>query len=280
MIKFTLKYIYLFFAFCIPITQVISGYYTNHNLKKISLFNHYNDHSFKTNTNEDDRLKIRLNFNSVGVINRQLLLTVDDNCSDGYDWGYDGYLNDEQIDDMSWVINDGFFVIQGIGNIDNNTNLPLHIEKSAIGDVVISIHSLENVPDNLEIFLYDTFHDISYDLRNEDYQGLLESGSYNNRFQIKFNVINDLSISGVNLEEVLTVCYDKQLNRLKLYNPEKFNISEIGVYNLAGQLAYRQCKIGSKEEKILNINNLSKDIYIVKIITDDNRTIIKKLLIG
>lgn len=63
-----------------------------------------------TQSTTDNRPKIRLQFTSVGIINRQILLTVDDNCTEGYDWGYDGYLNDVQVDDMSWLIEDQLFV--------------------------------------------------------------------------------------------------------------------------------------------------------------------------
>ena len=191
-----------------------------------------------TQSTTDNRPKIRLQFTSVGIINRQILLTVDDNCTEGYDWGYDGYLNDVQVDDMSWLIEDQLFVIQGIGEIDTEeTTLPLNIQKSDVGDVVISIQSLENIPDDLNIVLHDTELNTHYDLRSTNYEATLQPGNYEDRFVIGFQTPSVLSIDE-NKEEQLDFYYEINNKKLVVTNPTNLDVSHIEVYNTSGQSVY------------------------------------------
>lgn len=227
----------------------------------------------------DNRPKIRLQFTSLGIINRQILLTVDDNCTDGYDWGYDGYLNDVQLDDMSWLIEDELFVIQGIGQIDmEETSLPLSIQKSNIGDVVISIQSLENIPDDLNIILHDTELDTHYDLRTTNYEATLPAGTYDDRFVIGFQNPSTLSIDD-NIDMQLDFYYEMNTNQLVVRNPKNLNVTGIEVYNISGQKVYIIDDVLKENHSKYDITNLSSGIYIIRMRTDDNVIVSKKIVI-
>jgi len=232
-----------------------------------------------TQSSTDNRPKIRLQFTSVGIINRQILLTVDDNCTDGYDWGYDGYLNDVQVDDMSWLIEDELFVIQGIGEINTEqTTLPLNIQKSNVGDVVISIHSLENIPDDLDIILYDTELGTHYDLRSTNYNATLQAGNYEGRFVIEFQNPSALSIDD-NIEAQLDFYYDMNNKNLIVRNPTNLDVKHIEIYNISGQNVYNIGDILKGTYSEYNIGNLTSGIYVVRLSTDDNIVVTKKVII-
>ncbi len=232
-----------------------------------------------TQSSTDNRPKIRLQFTSVGIINRQILLTVDDNCTDGYDWGYDGYLNDVQVDDMSWLIEDELFVIQGIGEINTEqTTLPLNIQKSNVGDVVISIHSLENIPDDLDIILYDTELGTHYDLRSINYNATLQAGNYEGRFVIEFQNPSALSIDENN-EAQLDFYYEMNNKNLIVRNPTNLDVKHIEIYNISGQNVYNIGDILKGAYSEYNIGNLTSGIYVVRLSTDDNIVVTKKVII-
>lgn len=229
---------------------------------------------------DDDRPKIRLLFTSVGIINRQILLTVDDRCTDDYDWGFDGYLNDVQVDDMSWLINDELFVIQGIGDVDTEeTSLPLSIQKSDVGDVVISIQSLENVPDEWDIILHDTELGTHYDLRSINYEATLTAGVYQDRFVLGFQNPSALGIDD-NKEEQLDFYFATNRDKLVVLNPTNSSLNNIEIYNISGQSIYniKDTLEGSYNE--YSIDNLSSGIYVVRINTDDNKVITKKIIVS
>lgn len=227
----------------------------------------------------DNRPKIRLQFTSVGIINRQILLTVDDNCTEGYDWGYDGYLNDVQVDDMSWLIEDQLFVIQGIGEIDTEeTTLPLNIQKSDVGDVVISIQSLENIPDDLNIVLHDTELNTHYDLRSTNYEATLQPGNYEDRFVIGFQTPSVLSIDD-NKEEQLDFYYEINNKKLVVTNPTNLDVSHIEVYNTSGQSVYNIADILNTSRSEYSIENLTSGIYIIRLSVDDGFVVTKKVTV-
>jgi hypothetical protein len=230
-------------------------------------------------SNSDDRPKIRLLFTSIGIINREILLTVDDRCTDGYDWGFDGYLNDVQVDDMSWLIEDDLFVIQGIGDIDaEETTLPLSIQKSDVGDVVIAIQALENFPDDLDIILHDTELGTHYDLRNANYEASLPAGIYEDRFVLGFQNPSQLSVDD-NEEEQLDFYYATNRNKLVVLNPRNTTFKNIEIYNITGKSAYKIEDILDGSYNEYSIDNLTAGIYVVRLHLEDNKIVTKKIIV-
>lgn len=131
-------------------------------------------------------MKIRIGFNSVNKIHRQLLVTVDANATSGKDWGYDARYNETQIDDMYWMLEEDKYVIQGVDEINEFTTLPIGLHSKSNGINTITIDKLENVNDAVEIYLYDSELDSYHNLRESDYQISLVKGEYLNRFKIAF----------------------------------------------------------------------------------------------
>jgi hypothetical protein len=236
--------------------------------------------NISTENSTDPRPKIRLRFTSVGIINREILLTIDDRCTDGYDWGFDGHLNDVQVDDMSWLIDDELFVIQGIGDIDTEeTSLPLSIQKSDVGDVVIAIQALENFPNDIDIILYDTELDTYYDLKNTNYEATLSAGIYEDRFVIGFQNPSALSIDD-NEENQLEFYYETNSDKLVVLNPTNSILTNIEVYNISGQLVYNIKDVIDNSRSEYRIDNLTSGAYIVRINTNDNKVTTKKIIVN
>ena len=235
--------------------------------------------NISTENSTDTRPKIRLRFTSVGIINREILLTVDDRCTDGYDWGFDGYLNDVQVDDMSWLIDDELFVIQGIGDIDTEeTSLPLSIQKSDVGDVVIAIQALENFPDDIDIILYDTELNTHYDLRNTNYEATLSAGIYEDRFVVGFQNPSVLGIED-NEENQLEFYYEMNSDKLVVLNPKNSILTNIQVYNIAGQLVHNIKDVIDNSRSEFSVDSLTSGTYIVRVNTNDNKVVTKKIMI-
>src|SRR5690606_20565142 len=59
----------------------------------------------------DTRMKFRFGFNSINTIHRQILLTIDENATEGVDWAFDGKLYEEQMDDMYFIIDNNKYTI-------------------------------------------------------------------------------------------------------------------------------------------------------------------------
>src|SRR5690606_2106896 len=135
----------------------------------------------------DTRMKFRFGFNSINTIHRQILLTIDENATEGVDWAFDGKLYEEQMDDMYFIIDNNKYTIQGRNPIYPDTTIPLGIHTDDAGQNTIRIDALENVPDNINIYAHDKVLNIYHDLRQSDYTFNLPSGEYLDRFEITFS---------------------------------------------------------------------------------------------
>ncbi|MDB2462535.1 T9SS type A sorting domain-containing protein [Algibacter sp.] len=228
---------------------------------------------------KDERLKIRLGFNSVNEIHRQLLVTADSNATLGKDWGYDARNNETQIDDMYWMIEDDKFVIQGLDTISQSTILPIGMHTKTRGINTITIDKLENVPDDLEIYLYDTELDVYHNLRQDDYKINLDKGEYLNRFKLAFT--NQKTLSNTDIvanNEAITIYYNNKVKSLNLYNPKSIAINSIAVYNILGQTVYESKSTTKSNEENIGLSGLVSGVYVVNL-ESETGNISKKILV-
>lgn len=214
---------------------------------------------------EDKRPKLRIGYKSPKGYERQLLVTVDENASLEYDWGYEGVLIEANIEDMFWKLNDENFIIQGIGKINPlATVLPLGIKTENGGIVEITIDELENVSDDLEIYLRDNNNASYHDLRNSNYITSVIPGDINGRFDIVFSKTNELSIPDLTLIDQTNIFYKSLNNSLVVINPNNYEMKELKITNTLGQMVLRMPLDNSQNRFEIPVN-LIAGIYIVEI---------------
>lgn len=247
----------------------------------------------------DTRMKIRLGFNSVNTIHRQLLLTIDENTTPDIDWGYDALIYEFQIDDMFWMIKDDKYVIQSTNEINKLTTLPFGIQTSKNGLNRITIDGLENFSTSIKILVHDKALDIRHDLHLNDYEVYLNAGEYLNRFEIVFITKKSfVDEEPGDLEEIvepnepvettesneikgtlkLEIHFSNRSKSLIVSNPELENIKSLELFNLLGQTIYSSQKVPNVAHQEININNLSSGAYIIKI-NYGSEIISKKVLV-
>ncbi|AXT19725.1 choice-of-anchor D domain-containing protein [Flavobacteriaceae bacterium AU392] len=232
----------------------------------------------------DDRMKIRFAVNTVNSIHRQMLVTVDPNASAGFDWGYEAPLNEEQIDDMYWLVEDGRYNIQGIDIINNETVMPIGIHTGADGDNSFTLDELENVPDNLEIFINDKELNVQHNLRESDYEFFLIAGEHLERFELVFNVVEEIIdddddiVITENIIENLGVFYSNNSKNIVIINPEFKNINSLEMINLLGQSVYSIEDIPNNDRVEYRANKLATGTYIIRMNTDEG-ILTKKVLV-
>ncbi len=231
-----------------------------------------------TNTvTTDERTKIRLGLNSTNNLHRQLLATVDENTTIGFDWGYDAPYNDDQIDDMYWMIDNNKYVIQGINTIDEDIVLPIGLHTKTNGLNSITIDKLENFPNSSNIYLHDKDLGVYHDLKQSDYSIYLSAGEYLNRFEITFKAEGTLTTE-THLQNTIAVYFSKEKERLVIQNSQLLTINTITIFNLLGQ-PIKKFKHNFKEMYTEHgIPNINEGAYIVKMKTEKG-LVSKKILI-
>lgn len=240
--------------------------------------NRKNSKTSSYNKNVDERSKIRIGFNSINTLHRQLLVTIDKNTTTAFDWGYDAPHNDEQIDDMYWMIDNDKYSIQGINEINEHTILPLGVHTKNDGINSITIDKLENISNNLNIYIHDKELEVYHDLKQSNYDIYLNAGEYLSRFEITFSSNNQsLGIDDA-LNKDLQVYFSNEKRSIVVHNPKQKMIQSIEIYNILGQSIYKHSKHINENYIELKTKNINSGSYIIKMITD-NEQISKKVLI-
>lgn len=227
----------------------------------------------------DERMKFRIGFNSVNTIRRQLLLTIDENATPYVDWAYDGKLNESQIDDMFWVIDDKEYIIQASNDAAVSAKYPLGIKTDTDGTNTIGIDKLENVPPDFNIYIHDKGLDLYHDLRQGDYSIFLNEGEYLNRFEITFGT--DADVLGIedNEKNSIDVLYSNDIEKIVLINPNLIDVKSISIFNLLGQSVDTFSNITKSTHSEYNLTNLSAGAYIIKLITVNQSEVTKKIIV-
>ncbi|MGB7843234.1 MAG: LamG-like jellyroll fold domain-containing protein [Salinimicrobium sp.] len=136
----------------------------------------------------EKRQRFWIEFKSPAGYLRQLLVTKDPEATSGFDLGFDAPLNENNLEDMYWLINDHEFVIQGVPDFGKERVLPLGIKISEEGDFSIAIDELENIPDDLNIYVRDSLNNIYHNLRDSDFSATAAIGEDHEKYAIVFNI--------------------------------------------------------------------------------------------
>lgn len=246
----------------------------------------------------DSRKQIRLDFRSPMGYNRQILVGVDPNATNGFDLGYDAFLNENNPEDMFWVIDGTKYVIQGVSHFNKDQVLNMGIKTREQGEIIIMINDLVNIPENIQIYLKDTLHNTYHDLRESEFKINLNSGEFKERFKIVFQAEKDqlppdpveepdgntdeedgLEINPDVTEGLPQVFYLHEKRELLVENPEIHRIERIILHGLSGQIIHDYQNIQTNERILLPVRNYSTSIYLIKMITAKG-IIYKKMIIN
>jgi len=228
----------------------------------------------------DKRMKIRIGFTSSTGIHRQLLLTIDENATMKQDWGYDGALNEDQANDMYWMIDEKKFVIQGSDNIHAEAVYPLGLNLNTEGLNTIRIDDLEHVPNDFELYIHDRTTNIFYDIREAEFQFQLPSGTYPDRFALTFSNSTDDTLNTDELiAESIDVFYSLSEKKIGVLNPKGLIIERIELYNLMGQKITTLTDIKTQPFSQYEIKNLKSGAYIINLLSEKG-TFSKKIVVN
>lgn len=229
----------------------------------------------------DDRMKFRIGYRASNTMHlqRELLLTIDESATEGVDWAFDAHLNEDQTDDFFWIIGDEKFIIQANDNASLTTVYPLGVKTSNDGISKFTINALENVPDDINVYLHDKTLDLYHDLRISDYEIFLTEGEYLDRFEITF--ATESQLLGIDDEEnnTLDVLYSNDKEKIILINPNLIDVKSIELFNMLGQSVQKIENISESGYSEYDVKNLSTGTYVIKLYTVSGSVSTKKVLV-
>ncbi|WP_317292973.1 T9SS type A sorting domain-containing protein [Aestuariibaculum lutulentum] len=213
----------------------------------------------KTTIAEDERPKIWFSFTDPRGYTKVIGLGYDSNTTYGYDKGYDAIATSSQ-NDLLWKLDDGKTLsIQALPEINIDDKLPLNISIKNSGNYIFSIHKMENVTDNLNIYLFDSYQNTFYNLRENDVNLNLDSSTPADRFSIAFK--EDVTLeTKENNSNKLYISYNKNSELLKVYNLPN-DTSNLGIFNALGQLVM---KVNISNSESISLSSLNDGVYFLK----------------
>jgi hypothetical protein len=170
--------------------------------------------------------------------------------------------------DFYTTINNDKFIIQGRPDFNENDQVNLGINIPTAGEYKIAIAEVDGILTTQNIYLQDLYSNAIYDIRQSPYIFNSNVGTFNDRFILRYTNStlgnNDFVINN-------TIIYNKD-NKINIDSDKV--IKNVRVYDITGKLLY---------DNNFNSNNIkfslecSKQILLVKIKTDDDEVITKKI---
>jgi hypothetical protein len=171
--------------------------------------------------------------------------------------------------DFYTTINNDKFIIQGRPDFNENDQVILGINITTSGEYKIAIAETYGILTTQNIYLQELYSNTIHDIRQSPYTFNSVSGTFNDRFILRYtnNSLgnNDFIINN-------TIIYNKD-NKINI-DSNKI-IKNVKVYDITGKLLY---------DNNFNSNNVffnlecSKQILFVKIKTEDDQVITRKIL--
>jgi len=223
-----------------------------------------NSQFFRTSTEEANEGRIWLDLLNSNNIPTRLLVGYKEDATVERDRLYDAITTQ----DFYTTINNDKFIIQGRPDFNENDQVNLGINIPTAGEYKIAIAEVDGILTTQNIYIEDLYSNAIYDIRQSPYIFNSNVGTFNDRFILRYTNStlgnNDFVINN-------TIIYNKD-NKINIDSDKV--IKNVRVYDITGKLLY---------DNNFNSNNIkfslecSKQILLVKIKTDDDEIITKKI---
>ena len=223
---------------------------------------------------------IRLGFTGCTNMHRQLLLGfMNQYTDDNYNPGYDGEILDPQPNDAYFALGSINLIIQGVGYFNTANIYPLTVVSNQSGLIKFMIDDLENFDSNQPIYIHDNLTDTYHDISNSMFEIIVPAGIISSRFSLRF-YNPTLSSDSNSIENTIIAYFDYQNQEIKINNPvTNLLIEEVTLYSILGQkLEIWDVSNQNQENITLEVNGLSKGVYILLFKTSDSKSISKKII--
>ena len=218
---------------------------------------------------------------------RELLLAEKEGLSEGMNYGYDARMLDDQVTDCAWILDgvtdldDEKLVIQGIGSVYEDLELPLQIKVGAAGVCKFEVGSLSNFDSSLEVYFLDKELNLSTKLESETpVEFNLASGIYNDRFYVVFRTSEVLAIDDIDAVSAdLLVFYNANSGSINFTNSSVFSAKNVSLYNVLGQQILKVKKEYTNVTEIAIPVSVATGTYLVRFDYNNGTRITKKLII-
>ena len=227
---------------------------------------------------EQDVPHFRLNAIFNNQFTKQLALVLVPEATDGVDRGIDALsTRSSDLIDVYFVLDNNQYIIQGV-NFDINKRIPLGIKSEANTTFKFYIPEVVNFDQNQMIYIYDGLDGSYHDVKNGTYEVTLSSGTFNSRFEITF-LDSTLGLGGA-IKSDFVIVQNNSNQMLTVSNPNLVAVKSVTLYDLTGKQIFSKEKLTPEESYQFSTSGLSDAVYLVELLTNDNRKWGQKIIIS
>lgn len=230
----------------------------------------------KTKTAAIEKHRIWLNLRNTQGVFKQTLVGYITDATNQYENRFDGISFDtHKFADFYSVNQDKNLVIQGRAlPFDENDEVPLGFRTTIDGVFTINIDQTDGILTNQSVFIEDKLTNTIFDLRSGAYTFATTSGTFNDRFVLRYTN-KTLGAKDVDALEnqVLVSTKNKQI---KINSPIEI-IDKVTVYDLLGRQLFKKEKVNNNELAIPNFVP-SQQTLIVKVSLQNGQTVTRKIV--
>ncbi|MBW2938953.1 T9SS type A sorting domain-containing protein [Aureisphaera sp. CAU 1614] len=175
----------------------------------------------------------------------------------------------------------------------DNMFIPISFKLNQQENVKLISAEIVNPPFQ-NVYLYDKLNgtylpiypDESANENPETASILLDAGTYEGRFFITFKdkqIISDEDdedvpiISERGITQSVDFFQNNPAKQLEVSNPDGYDIKTLNIFDMGGKLVYSESNVGNSSKLTFPTANLSDAVYLVRLSTTDNQTIVYKI---
>jgi hypothetical protein len=224
-------------------------------------------------TDDEERHTVWLNAtNDAGMFSQTAVSYVTD-ATQGID-AFDGQAFADGDMALGSLLDNSAYAIQGRALPFESTDVvPLAFRSATAGAYSIAIdHTLGLFEGSQAIVIKDNLTNTEHNLKESAYSFATEAGTFNDRFELKFETM--LAVNQPVMNENSVVVYKQ--NQQIVINTGKVKMAKVEVYDIRGSLLIEKHNINASEVKLLS--DSTNQVLIVKITADTNETVTKKVI--
>ena len=243
-----------------------------------TVFYRQNNSDQNTNFNAVERHRIWLDLITPNNKANTTLIGYVEGATNGLDRLYDGYEFESASASIYSVLGDEKLSIQGrILPFDDEDTVPLGVVIPNNDIYQIAINTLDGLFENTSqaIFLEDTYTNVIHDLRTSPYAFTSDSGTFNDRFILRYT---DNSLSLEDFENAPEITITAPDNNYIKVTSSMSQIENVMVYDLLGRVLINKTDIMDFEYLVCNMN-YSNGTYIVKATLSNGQSKTQKVVL-
>jgi|GEM_PF-2367741 len=222
--------------------------------------------------------RVWLNMTSAQNDFNQAMVGYIENATDDLDWGYDADVFSGGAVSFYSLVSDKNLTIQGRAlPFNDQDEVPLGYKTTLTGTLKISIDEVDGLFTGQDVYLEDKSLNVVHNLKESEYSFTTVPGTFNERFVLRYVPAAELGIDNPTVDANSIVVF-RNGSQIDIKSKDQ-SIEHVTVYDLLGKVIFDKNKINAQSFSTDQLN-VSNQVVIVKVITDTQAEIAKKIIMN